>query len=239
MEFDLWAEARDFFYLAFLFFGAAVGFVLDRFRRQSTGRRRSRSLALAYCCFSVVAAALATAFIFSRGAVFLEKSFYLPGGVILILLILAVRFPRVVGFPLILLGGLAVVWLAWSFLRFPSAGVLPAASVAGNGRGRFTIRIASGPGPELTKIIESNDGGESLEFVFNSVGYARQWPVIGGQTRGIVTGISGSEDIYSAPPPPRAPLIGVRHEEARGRTPDMQPGTVLDAYLEGNTLIFR
>jgi hypothetical protein len=122
MEFNLSAGDRNLFYLAFLFFGAAVGFILNHFKKKSTTRRRNRSLTLAYCCFSIVVAALTAAFILSHGAVFFEKSFYLPAGVILILVVLAVRFPKAIGFPLILLGGFAAVW---SFFAFPLPFISP------------------------------------------------------------------------------------------------------------------
>jgi hypothetical protein len=65
-------------------------------------------------------AVLAAALIISRVRIFTESAVYLTGAVIAALFILAVRFPRAGGFPLILLAGVATVWLGFSFLRYPA-----------------------------------------------------------------------------------------------------------------------
>lgn len=119
MDFEHYAAARDFFYLSVLLAGAGIGCVLHRFRRKSTARFRNISITAGLLFFSGAVTALTAAVIFSRGMILKEISLYTPACVLALVLILAFRFPRALGFPLILASGVFVVWLGFNYLRFP------------------------------------------------------------------------------------------------------------------------
>ncbi|MDR2617737.1 MAG: hypothetical protein LBC62_02595 [Treponema sp.] len=249
MEFEQFAASRDFFYLAWLFAGAALGCLLSRFRKKTTLRFRNRTVTMALCFFSFMAAALAAAFVYSKGTIYLENALYLPAGVLGAILILAFRFPKAAGFPLILLTGLAVVWLGFSFLRFPRLDPLagesgpPVALVRREREDRFLVRIISGPNGASNALSFEVPGNEgAFEFTLDKVAYASLYPLIGGETRGVITGIrDGSQVLYAAPPLEFRLPLGASREEIRGGVPigAVQPGTEIYLYFDGKSLIYR
>ena len=119
MDFEYYAAARDFFYLSALLLGAGAGCVLNRYRRRSTARFRNRSITAAFLFFSGAVIALTAALIFSKWMILKEFSLYPLAGIVALVLILAFRFPRALGFPFILATGVFVVWLGYNYLRFP------------------------------------------------------------------------------------------------------------------------
>ena len=72
MEFEQFAPARDFLYLAALLFGVGAGFILNRFRRGSSARFRSLTVAVGLCFFSGTLAAMTMAIIYSNWMIFQE-----------------------------------------------------------------------------------------------------------------------------------------------------------------------
>jgi hypothetical protein len=248
MEFERFAASRDFLYLAWLFAGAALGCLFSRFRKKTSLRFRNRTVSMALCFFSCMAAALAAAFVYSEGAIYLEKTLYIPVVLLGAILILAFRFPRAAGFPLILLTGLAVVWLGFSFLRFPrldpplGESSLPVALVRRDREDRFFIRIIGGPaGVSNTLNFDIPDNGGAFEFTLDKVVYASFYPLIGGETRGIITKIqSGSRVLYTAPPL-RAWFPGTSEEEVRYGFPisAVEPGTGVYVCFNGENLVYR
>jgi hypothetical protein len=205
MEFEDYAAARDLLYLAALFAGSGIGCVLNRFRLESTLRFRNRTVTLALCLFSGMVAALAGALIYSRGLIVFEKSLYIPVLLTAALLVPAVRFPRALGFPLILVSGCVVIWMGYSFLQFPrfDRGAFRV-SVSGEGNGQYAVRFASGRRANqeqnlVIRLAGEGEGGENfLEFSFIRLGYAAPFPLIGGENRGIITEIRGKDTVFYA-----------------------------------------
>jgi hypothetical protein len=163
MEFEHFAPARDFFYLACIFLGAALGFILGHFRRKAPLRSRNRSLTLAFCFLSVMVIFLAAALIYSKGQVFTEPPVYITGAVFVVFLVLVVRFPKAAGFPFILLAVVAAIWAGLSFFRYPIA--RPSAPVAS---------------------YTNEDLGSDLELVYTRLRAPRFYPLMGGETRGLL-----------------------------------------------------
>jgi hypothetical protein len=243
MDFERFPASRDFFFLAWLFAGAALGCILSRFRKGASLRLRNRVIALAFCFLSGMVAALAAAFVLYGPAIFLEKALYLPGGILAFFLVLAFRFPRAAGFPLILAAGLAVVWLGVSFLSYPRLEVeipgSPAASVSPEGGRRFRVRTAAGPKGELSTPFVVEVSGGVMEFTLEYLTCAPSFPLIGGVTRGIITEIQDSSGVlYSAPL--RAGIFpGVSVESVRGATgvENGLLGAGFSVYFDRNGLI--
>jgi protein-S-isoprenylcysteine O-methyltransferase Ste14 len=248
MEFEQFAVSRDFFYLAWCCAGAALGCLFSRFRKKTTLRFRNRTVTIALCFFSCMAAALAAAFVYSKGAVYLEKTLYIPAGILGAILILAFRFPRAAGFPLILLTGLAVVWLGFSFLRFPRLDPLagesgpPVALVRRDREERFLVRIISGPQGASNTLTLEVPGDGAFEFTLDKLACASLYPLIGGEIRGTISGIrEDSQVLYTAPALGFHLPWGVSREEIRGGFPinAVQPGTGIYLYFDGKSLIYR
>jgi hypothetical protein len=205
MEFEDYTAARDLFYLAALFAGAGIGCVLNRFRIKSTLRFRSRTITLALCLFSGMVAALAGALIYSKGLVVFEKSFYIPAIIAVVILILAIRFPRAAGFPLILVSGCLVIWIGYSFLQFPLLDTeFFQVLVYHEGKGQYAARFASGEGTNPKQSFFIHLAGEEqpaegfLEFCFVRISYVPSFPLIGGENRGIITEIRGETEVFYA-----------------------------------------
>jgi hypothetical protein len=208
MEFEEYTAARDLFYLAALFAGAGIGCVLNRFRSKSTLRFRNRTITLALCLFSGMVAALAGALMYSGALIVFETALYIPALIAAALLVLAVRFPRAAGFPLILVSGCAVIWIGYSFLQFPRLDTKEPfrVSVFCEGKGQYTVRFASGKGAKAKQnLLIRLEGKEQpaegfLEFCFVRVSYAPSFPLAGGENRGIITEIRGENEVFYANP---------------------------------------
>jgi hypothetical protein len=257
MKFEDYTAARDMFYLAALFAGAGIGCILNRFRIKSTLRFRNRTVTLALCLFSGMVAALAGALIYSKGLIVFEKPLYIPVLIAAVLLVLAVRFPRAAGFPLILISGCAVIWIGYSFLQFPliAAGGSFRVSIFNEGNGQYAARFASrrgvNPGQNLL-IHESGEPPEDrfLEFNLVRVSYAAPFPLIGGENRGIITEIRGENEVFFTDPRFAGSLLrgwyaglqrlsggsgGRFFEESRKKVPvtDILPGMILELSFGG------
>jgi hypothetical protein len=208
MEFEDYTAARDLFYLAALFAGAGIGCVLNRFRIKSTLRFRNRAVTLALCSFSGMVAALAGSLIYSNGLIVFEKPLYIPALIAVVLLILAVRFPRAAAFPLVLVSGCAVIWIGYSFLQFPliAAGEPLRVSVYNEGNGQYAVSVASprgaNPGQDLLIRLEGEGRPEDrfLEFSLVRISYARSFPLIGGEDRGFVSEVRSGNEVFYADP---------------------------------------
>jgi membrane associated rhomboid family serine protease len=118
MEFSF-DPGRDLFYLAFLFFGAALGSFLNRFRRKCNKSFRDRSITIAILFLSGAVASLAVMLILTEATIIAYPALFIIGAVFALLALLAVRFPRTAGFSLIFLAGLGIVWVSYSFFAFP------------------------------------------------------------------------------------------------------------------------
>jgi hypothetical protein len=220
MEFEHYAAARDLLYLSALFAGAGLGCILSGFRINSTLRFRSRAITLAFCLFSGLVVALAGALVYSNGLVVFEKSLYIPMAIAMGLMVLAVRFPRAAGFPLILVSGLVVIWIGYSYLRFPQldTGEFFLASITNEGKGLYAVRIAAAKGPassvggssrmiagggsppEQNLSIQTAGGDDAPEFFFTRISFAPSYPLIGGGCRGIITEIRDKKEVFYSDP---------------------------------------
>ena len=202
MDFDNFNLARDYYYLAFLLLGAGVGCVLNRLRKRSTHRSRNWAVVSGLCFFSGALAVLTLAIIYSNGLILLETSLYPYLGILAAIMILAFRFPRAAGFPLILILGVFIVWISYGYLRFPV--------VNDSGRLRIT-REANGfihvipvmnplekPLPVLSFQADGND--QSLEFRAFCFSFSKVLPVIGGICRGDVAEIRCGEELLYVDP---------------------------------------
>ena len=172
--------------MASVFFGAGLGFMLNRFRKKSSSRFRNICVTTGLCLFSGTAAALTAAVICSGPAIFKEVSVYFPVGILAVLLTLAVRFPRAAGFPLLLVSGVLTVLLAYSFLRYPLAD--------GSGRVHVTrdlgayVHILCSPGESSVSFL-SNGDDDVLEFYAYRISLNRNFPFLGGVSRGLIAEI--------------------------------------------------
>jgi hypothetical protein len=267
MEFEQYAAARDLLYLSALFAGAALGCILNRFRIRNTPRFRSRTITFALCLFSGMVVALAGALMYSNGLILFEKPLYIPAAIAAVLLILAVRFPRAAGFPLILISGFIAVWIGYSYLQFPRVNTngLSLASITNEGEAQYTVRFAAGsgapPGSSSGQDLRIQIAGEdqSLEFFFIHIEYAAPYPLIGGENRGIITKVRDEREIfYSDPRLDRGLLRGwytgalknlssgpenwyITFDESHDTVPSavFLPGMALKITFDGDSLLFN
>ena len=125
MEFEYFSTAnlgaaRDFLYLAAIFSGAGMGCLLYRLRRKTPTRFKNLSVSLCFFFLAAALAALTAALIISNWEIFAHNEIYLPMGIFAALLMLAVRFPKAAGFPVLLGSGIVILWIGLTFLRFPA-----------------------------------------------------------------------------------------------------------------------
>ncbi|AEF81529.1 hypothetical protein TREAZ_1447 [Leadbettera azotonutricia ZAS-9] len=149
-------------------------------------------------------ASFAAALISSQVRLFAESSVYIIGAVFVALLAIAVSFPRAVGFPLILLSGVAAVWAGFSFLRYP----VPNPSVP----------VASYTREEI---------GSDLEVVYTRLRAPRSYPLIGGETRGIVTAAKTGA------------LPGIAVDYLRITVPASRSSGMISVYIEDDELVIK
>jgi len=205
MAFENFAPARDYLYLFALLMGAGFGSILNRFRKFSSRSFRNWSITIALILFSGALAALSAAVIYSNGQILMEISLFPYLGIIMALLLLAFRFPKAAGFPIIIISGIFIVWLSYGYLRFPA--------INETGRLRIT-RESSGlihviPAVTSAKTTEKNlpvfsfqssDNNQVLEFRAFSFSFLKALPVIGGVNRGDIAEIYSGDDVYYTDP---------------------------------------
>jgi len=263
MDFKYFALSRDLFYLAALFLGAGVGCVLNRFRRidrtrpystgRSSGRFRILSVTAGLCFFSGTLAALTIVAILSNWVIFGETYLYLPLGILAAILALAFRFPKAVGFPLILVSGIFVVWMGYSCLRFPVIdGAMGRVILDGNG----SAHVRLGAGANFSFQVKAGD--PSLEVRVFYVSFSKYFPLFGGLCRGAITEFrAGNDVLYTENASGGKIYSGVSAQPASGRpgyaldpisfheviarldTMDLSPGVVRNIMFEDPELVFR
>jgi len=202
MEFDQFSLARDYFYLAALFLGAGIGCILNRFRKKSTGRSRNWAITAGLCFFSGTLAALTMAIIHSNGLILLETSLYPYLGFLTAILILAFRFPRVAGFPAILVTGVFLVWISYGYLRFPVINDSGRLRVTKEGNGLVhIIPILNSTEKALPVFSFKPEGNEQvLEFRAFSFTFSKVLPVVGGLNCGDIAEIRCEEELLYKDP---------------------------------------
>ena len=210
MGLEIFSLARDFLYLAALFLGSGIGCILNHFRKKSTAHYKNLTITAGFCFFSGTVAALTAASIISNWTIFTETGLYLPLGIVTAIVILAFRFPRAVGFPSILIGGLMVVLIGYTCLRFPavdeSNGELRSGLNAPAGRGRVIrdanglvhITLVSPSGIKSVPPIPLRSIENALEFKALCFSFPNGFPLMGGKKRGVIVEVLyNNESLYT------------------------------------------
>ena len=220
MGFENFFAARDFIYLFALLMGSGAGFILLRFRKVTTIRFRNIAVTVGFCFFSGAAAALTAATIYSNGMIFRESAFYIPIAVLAVITMLAFRFPRAAGFPLIIISGIFIVWLGLTILRFPVINDSGLVRVNRELNGLVRVMLVSQNETGHNRTAESGFTGESgvitesgvaasfyppkedavLEFRSYCLSLSKIIPLIGGVTRGVIAEIRCDNEIYYTDP---------------------------------------
>jgi hypothetical protein len=213
--------ARDLLYLSGALTGVAFGCILGLLRKNISRRFRNRRLTLILFVFSGVFAAFSAAILVSYGDIFSSGFLFLAAGACVPVFALAVFFPRTVTYPLILAGGLLMVWLGYSFLRFPlvAEGGSPLVYVRHEGSDRYSVKlpVKLGKTGDRDDKIDTMDvpvtpaGDRAVAVAFRirgtqppldikgfRIGFHPRYPLIGGTERGLVTRIRrGNETLYA------------------------------------------
>jgi hypothetical protein len=194
MTFEYFPLCRNLLYLTAALTGIMLGCALKLFRRNITTGARNRIVVGIFCVFSGIFVCFSLTLIHSRGTLdFIPPLLPFLGGTVL-LFVLAVCFPRGAAFPLVLFGGLVVVWVGYSFLRFPrirSEGV-PLVSVSRTGEGAFALRLTASGEDECrgwTYAFNAEEAESFPELRGLLVSFDAAYPLIGGDRRGMITEI--------------------------------------------------
>ena len=207
MDFNSYALCRDILYISGAVTGVALGLLLGNFRKDLNAKNKSRRIALAMFFFSGTVAGLAISFIISYGAIFTDIPALVFSGVFIVLCALSVIFPRVVAYPLILLGGLAVTWLCIFCLRFPAFSGIPAFGIthienSPPGSNTWLIDPAPGTAPvhspnslvfneeENKNVIWVTGNHSFLTVRMTTIEIERHFPFAGGAKHCLVTAIN-------------------------------------------------
>jgi len=212
MDFEHFAPARDFFYLSALLLGAGCGCMLNRFRIKSNTRFRIFTVTAGLCFFSGALAALTAAVIFSNWMILKDADLYLPLGIAAFIVLLAFRFPRAAGFPVIIISGIFTVAIAYFCFSFPVIDNKAQVRVMHDGGTLIHIRPTSGfnngtsaPETESDPSIsfQTTKEDDVLEFRAQCFAFSKIIPLVGGVSRGVISEILGNEEIlYSNSRPP-------------------------------------
>jgi hypothetical protein len=243
MEAENLPAVRDLFYLTALLMGVFAGSLFAAFGRDTTIRRRNRLITFSLCIASAVILSLAGMLIVSGGRILWVRPFLIPGGIGIIMTALAFRFPRAAAFPLFLGCGLFIVWLGYGFLRFPPVGSpgTPLASIHRGPDGTLSIRFAYRTefNDEL-KVLTLEDTGGAPEFSAARIHFDERYPLIGGEDRGLITGIRGTRDYYTyTPPTAQKPFPGISFRSVHSGPEPLPFERNLLVLFDGETLTFR
>ncbi|MDR0313959.1 MAG: hypothetical protein LBI14_10215 [Treponema sp.] len=196
MEFSF-EPGRDLLYLAFLFFGAALGSFLNRFRRKCNKNFRDRSITIAILFFTGTVASLAVMLILTEATIIAYPAMFITGAVFALFALLSIRFPMTAGFSFILLAGIGIVWVSYSFLRYPKIDnqSTPLGYIAA-GQREFSIEFI----PDKEKLSLPIPESYKLELRITHIEYAKFFPLVGGESRGRISAIRDKETlIYEYP----------------------------------------
>ena len=253
MDFEHFALARDFFYLAVLLLGAGTGCLLNRFRNKASTGFRNSTVTIGLCFFSGAFAALTASLIFSNWMIFRETELYLLIAIAFVLAILVFRFPRAAGFPIFLVSGVCVIWIGFNFLRFP---VIDAAAYLRITREAPDL-IHIYPAPrnetrtaEVDFYFQPAEDNTVLEFRGFYLASSREIPLVGGVSRGAIAEIRGNNEILYTdsrlPPEKNTKFAGIRGKllyfrEISGELAikNLAFGADLSLFFDDKALTFR
>jgi hypothetical protein len=241
MEYENLSLARDLMYLFALLAGAGAGSLLSIFKRKNTLRKRASWVSAALFFFSGAIASAALAVIFSKGAVFTLFPLYVPALAVLAAGVLAVRFPRAGAGAVMLAAGLCAAWMWFTFSTAPrlegeAAKRARQLSVQSQGDGKLIISRR-----EKSETWNIKDDGNPLEFKALAFTPAFPFPLIGGERRGLITGISrGADTIYSSGREPTRffPSGGIERFSLALPAKAVPPGMGLLVLFDGKELRF-
>ena len=111
---DFENQARNFFYAAFICAGFTLGNLAWLIGSHITEKSKSRRITQSLCLFAVTVVFLGAALVQSQGRVEFMKALLFPSVLIGGLSFSAFRFPRAVGFPLLIILGVLAVWFGYS-----------------------------------------------------------------------------------------------------------------------------
>ncbi|GHV43771.1 hypothetical protein AGMMS49546_26330 [Spirochaetia bacterium] len=254
MDFEHFSISRDLFYLSGAFMGLVFGYMFGLFRHYITAPSRNRRITLLFCLLSGALGSLALSLIYSRGLILHASSLFIPTGICVLVFALAVCFPRAVACPLILLTGILVVWIGYSFLRLPpaEASSVPLLSLYNDGEGVFSVRS---PGSETAdsgdrarpkdRVVGSGaqkgDRAEAvpiriignsgvLEFHGTIISVDPRYPIIGSMVRGTITAIRQNNESFFEKSPLNEPLLKAYYSRPAHGTNSRRLGFTIGNY---------
>jgi hypothetical protein len=200
------------------------------------------------CLLSGAIAAFALGIIVSNARV--SGVLFLPACVCAMVFALACFFPRAAAYPLILAAGLLLVRIGQGFLRFPPAGEVPLALVNSEG-GRFVVRLPRrsagnarrGPDtlPDEAGPLEIPGDSPDLEFSARIISFDPLYPILGGESRGVISALSRNGEILYEEVPAKNPaiilpsldrLMGIESRVFTGRMPASLAGSGFMVFFD-------
>ena len=250
MEFEHLVPARDFLYLAALFFGAGLGCILKLFRLGKYSRLGNMIVTAGLCFFYGAVAALTAAIIYSNWMIFAESSLYLPLIFLTAFMVVAVLFPAAAGFPLIIFSGVFVVWMGYTCLRFPVIDDSSQGRVLRDGSGQVHVWLHSYGEADMESSFSYRPAGDDtvLEFLSFTFSPAKTMPLVGGLRRGIIAEIrNNSGRLYVNPRLDENFRIAETWRRSFSllesleslETGTILPGRGMTIFFDGAALIFR
>jgi len=217
MEFEYFTQARDFYYAAVVCLGLSLGCLTRLIPSSGAPPNKNRRITGSLCFFASAVAFFATALVKSQGSVQFISFLLIPSGILGSLSIAAVRFPRAVAFPLIILMGLLTVWLGYSVFRFPAiapSGTAVVSVFSGlNDRywvypnaneqeiGQIALPLESIPSTgDLAALIPVEDADQPLVARLSALSFDPRYPLIGAKQNGAITQVrQGAVELFSLP----------------------------------------
>jgi len=219
MDANGFALSRDLLYISGAITGVAVELFLSLLEKGISARSRNQRIVIALICLSVTVAGLAISFIVSLGGIFREGAVLVTAGICLAIFALAARFPRVVAYPLILLGGLAVTWLGIFCLRFPVCDSAPTLKLSrieieNTAGGAYFLKFLPATRTAAYLYEADEDGTIQIEgtrshMTFNAalIAIERHFPFVGGTNHWALTQISSDAGIEYSDNSLDSPLV--------------------------------
>ena len=253
MTFDAFPLARDLGFGSAFFLGISLGLLLYIPWAGDDTRRKSRFVSLFFILLSVTVALLAGALIYSKADLLWDREYWIPWALISVLGVAGSRFPRAVGFPLVVLLGAVISWGAYTYLRSEglSSGNNPVCVLRVNGQNQISARfepifpVLSQKQDQLYIPLEfKNEEGIPLCSV-TIVTFHRLVPLVGGSSRILRVFITQRNRlVVSKPkewgnPPAWGPMVVLERRDLELPLETLTPGTRWKIEFEADKLNFR
>jgi len=251
MDFEHFASARDLFYLGSLLLGTSLGAFLTTRLTTCTLRQKSVWITAILFLLSFALASLAGAAILSGCLIFGYLSLYPFVILFLATGTLAVRFPRIGGYAIIITTTIFLIWISFSFLVFPRFTEPEQLTLRSATSGQILVRMgitARGLGNTGKQDAETwtiDDDGRPITFEAVSITAYPGYPLIGGEQRGIITQVTrrgerlfilaGSLYLFSRS---RSPGFVLEHHTLDMPPGSIRPGINLSVLFDGKRLYF-